>query len=68
MRMMADNATLKAGSNVLTVWDREMATAANETLAAMWPRACMLAGPTMDFNSEPVIGWGEMGAQGTGLE
>ena len=56
LRMIADRATLNAGSKVFTVWEREMATAAKDTLAAMWPNACMLAGPTMDLSSDPVIG------------
>ena len=35
---------------------REMATAAKERLAAMWPMACMDAGPKMVLNSDLVMG------------
>ncbi len=47
---------LKAGSRVLTVCVREMATAAKERLAAMWPRACMDAGAKIIPNSFLVTG------------
>jgi hypothetical protein len=43
--------TLNAGSRVLTVWVSEMATAANDKLAAMWPMACIEAGPKTVANS-----------------
>lgn len=51
-----DRRQLKAGSSVLTVCVSEIATAANDTLAAMWPMACMLAGPEIWINSFLVIG------------
>ena len=50
-RMSFASTTLKAGSRVLTVCVREMATAANDKLAAMWPIACIDAGPKMVPNS-----------------
>ena len=55
-RMTLDSTTLKAGSSVLTVCVSEMATAANEMLAATWPTACMAAGPKMFLNSCLVTG------------
>ena len=47
---------LKAGSRVLTVCVSEMATAAKERFAAIWPKACMDAGPEIFFSSSPVMG------------
>lgn len=58
-RMSLDNATLKAGSSVLTVCVREIATAAKDRLAAMCPNACMAAGPNRVLNSALVIGCGK---------
>lgn len=55
-RISWESTTLKAGSNVLTVWVKEMATAAKEMLAAMWPSACIEAGPKMVPNSCLVMG------------
>ena len=46
-----DSSTLKAGSRVFTVCVSEMATAANDRFAAMWPMACMLAGQKICWNS-----------------
>merc|ERR1719183_1555269 len=48
--------TLNAGSSVFTVCVKEMATAANDRLAATWPMACMAAGGKMSVNSFLVIG------------
>ena len=50
-RMSFMSTTLKAGSSVLTVCVSEIATAANERLAAMWPIACIEAGPKIVPNS-----------------
>ena len=50
-KMSFMSTTLKAGSSVLTVCVREMATAAKDRLAAMWPMACIEAGPKMVPNS-----------------
>jgi hypothetical protein len=55
-RMSCERITLKAGSRVFTVWVREMATAAKDTLAATWPMACMEAGPKILPNSSLVTG------------
>ena len=49
-------ATLNTGSSVLTVCVNEIATAANEMFAAMWPRPCIDAGKRMVLNSSLVIG------------
>ena len=46
-----DSATLNTGSSVLTVCVSEIATAANDRLAAMWPIACMDAGKEILMNS-----------------
>ena len=51
-----ESTTLKTGSMVLTVCVREMATAAKDRLAAMWPIACMEAGQKMLPNSALLIG------------
>ncbi len=51
-----ERTTLKTGSMVLTVWVREMATAANDRLAAMCPMACMEAGQKMLVNSALLTG------------
>ena len=53
-RRMRDRATEKAGSSVLTVCVSEIATAAKERLAAMWPTACIEAGQKMRPNSSLV--------------
>ena len=55
-RMALDSSTLNAGSSVFTVCVRLMATAANDRLAAMWPTACMDAGPSSAPNSSLLIG------------
>lgn len=55
-RNSLDRSTLKAGSRVFTVWVRLIATAANDRLAAMWPMACMAAGPKIWPNSSLEIG------------
>jgi hypothetical protein len=55
-RMTLESTTLNAGSRVLTVCVKLMATAANEMLAATWPMACMAAGPKMFLNSCLVTG------------
>ena len=52
------SSTLKAGSSVLTVCVSEMATAANDRLAATCPMACMDAGPAMAASSSLVMGCG----------
>eukprot|EP00983_Pelagomonas_calceolata_P098242 1158326-Pelagomonas_calceolata.AAC.3 len=62
-RISLDSSTLKAGSRVLTVWVREMATAAKDRLAAMWPRACMEAGPNSELNSCLETTCAEQGAE-----
>ena len=55
-----ESTTLKAGSRVLTVCVREIATAANDKLAATWPIACIAAGPKSLENSSLVMGrWKE---------
>ena len=51
-----ESATLKTGSSVLTVWVREMATAANDRLAAICPIACIDAGQKILPNSSFEIG------------
>lgn len=51
-----DRTTLKTGSMVFTVWVSEMATAAKDRLAAMWPMACMEAGQKMLQNSCLLMG------------
>ena len=51
-----DNATLNTGSNVFTVCVKLIATAAKDRLAAMWPTACMAAGPAIFWNSAFVMG------------
>ena len=55
-RTSLDSATLKAGSSVLTVCVRLMATAAKDRLAATCPTACMAAGPKIFVNSCFVTG------------
>lgn len=55
-RRSLDRTTLNTGSMVLTVWVREMATAAKDRLAAMWPIACMEAGQKMLLNSALLMG------------
>lgn len=59
-----ESATLKTGSRVLTVCVREMATAANDRFAAMWPIACMEAGQKMLENSAFEIGCSTEGVSG----
>lgn len=54
-RMSLARMTLNAGSSVLTVCVREIATAANDKFAAMCPIACIEAGPAMVANSFLVI-------------
>lgn len=51
-----DSTTLKTGSIVFTVCVREIATAAKDRLAAMWPMACMEAGQKMLPNSALLMG------------
>ena len=51
-----DKTTLNTGSMVLTVCVKEMATAANDRLAAMCPMACMEAGQKMLVNSALLTG------------
>ena len=51
-----ESTTLNTGSMVFTVCVREIATAANDRLAAMCPRACMEAGQKMLVNSALLIG------------
>lgn len=55
-KIAKESRQLKAGSNVLIVWLSDMATAANETLAAMCPRACIVADPVIFSNSSLFIG------------
>jgi len=55
-RIVLDSSTLNAGSSVLTVCVRLIATAANDRLAAMWPTACIDAGPSSELNSSLLIG------------
>lgn len=56
-RNSLERSTLKAGSSVFTVWVSEIATAAKDRLAAMWPTACIAAGPKIWPNSFFVMGW-----------
>lgn len=56
-RISCERTTLNAGSSVLTVCVSEMATAANERLAATWPMACIDAGPAIEPNSCLVMTW-----------
>jgi hypothetical protein len=52
-----ESKTLKAGSKVFTVCVREIATAANDRLAATCPMACIDAGRNRLTNSSLLIGW-----------
>ena len=53
--MIHPNRQLNAGSRVFTVWVKEIATAAKDTLAAMWPMACIMAGPLIFLHSFPLM-------------